>query len=81
MGLSPLIRKACEICIFYAVPQGNTNKVIYKEQKSSDSNEIMFFQSKQYKTLEVIGTGKSTVQAILFCMLWGKAAHSIQLLA
>lgn len=39
----------------------------------------MFFQNKQYKALEVIGTGKSTVQAILFCILWGKA-HSIQLL-
>lgn len=32
----------------------------------------MFFQNKQYKALEVIGTGKSTVQAILFCILWGE---------
>lgn len=54
--------------------------MLYKEQKSSDSNEIMFFQNKQYKALEVIGTGKSTVQAILFCILWGKAAYRIQLL-
>lgn len=41
----------------------------------------MFFQNKQYKALEVIGTGKSTVQAILFCILWVNAAHSISLLA
>lgn len=40
----------------------------------------MFFQNKQYKALEVIRTGKSTVQAIVFCILWGKAAHGIQLL-
>lgn len=40
----------------------------------------MFFQNKQYMALEVIGTGKSTVQAILFCILWGKAALSMQLL-
>lgn len=54
--------------------------MLYGEQKPSDSNEIMFFQNKQYKALEVIETGKSTVQAILSCILWGKAAHSIQLL-
>lgn len=51
--------------------------VLYKEQKSSDSNEIVFFQNKRYKPLEVIGTGKSAVQAILSCILWGKAAHGI----
>jgi hypothetical protein len=54
--------------------------VLYKEQKSSDSNEIMFFQNKQYKALEVVGTGKSTVHALLFCTLWGKAACSIQVM-
>lgn len=54
--------------------------MLYKEQKSSDSNQIMFFQNKQYKALEVIGTGKSTAQVILSCILWGKAARSIQLL-
>ena len=70
----------CEICIIYAVPPGNTNKVLYKEKKSSDSNEIMFFQNKQYMTLEVIGTENSTIQAIVFCILQGKAACSIQLL-
>ena len=59
----------CEICIIYAVPPGNTNKVLYKEKKSSDSNEIMFFQNKQYMTLEVIGTENSTIQAIVFCIL------------
>ena len=59
----------CEICIIYAVPPGNTNKVLYKEKKLSDSNEIMFFQNKQYMTLEVIGTENSTIQAIVFCIL------------
>ena len=70
----------CAICIIYAVPPGNTNKVLYKEKKSSDSNEIMFFQNKQYTTLEVVGTENSTIQAIVFCILQGKAACSIQLL-
>ena len=59
----------CEICIIYAAPPGNTNKVLYKEKKSSDSNEIMFFQNKQYTTLEVVGTENSTIQAIVFCIL------------
>ena len=59
----------CAICIIYAVPPGNTNKVFYKEKKSSDSNEIMFFQNKQYTTLEVVGTENSTIQAIVFCIL------------
>lgn len=70
----------CEICIIYAVPPGNTNKLLYKEKKSSDSYEIMFFQNKQYTTLEVVGTESGAVQAIVFCILQGKAARSAQLL-
>ena len=36
----------------------------------------MFFQNKQYMTLEVAGTENGAVQAIVFCILQGTAARS-----